>query len=91
MLLLLAVAPAARAELRVIDTTRGKSRTLLRADMSVGSPSLVRWTDDGTAVLANPRGAMLRLGVADHSVTHLPGLDEAASVGPGLRYARAGL
>ena len=30
MLLLLAVAPAARAELRVIDTTAGKSQTLLQ-------------------------------------------------------------
>ena len=86
LLLLLAVAPAARAELRVLDTSSGKSQTLLRGDVSVGSQSLVRWTDDGTAVLANPRGSMLRLGVADHSVTHLRDLDEAASVGPGLRY-----
>ena len=85
VLLLLAVAPAARAELRIIDTTTGKSQTLLKGDISAGGPALVRWTDDGTAVLAKPRGSMLRLGVADHSVTHLANLDEAASVGPGLR------
>lgn len=86
VLVLLAVAPAARAELRVIDTTTGASRTLLKADSSTGEASLVRWTDDGSALLADPRGSVLRVGVADRSVTHLSALDEAASIGPGLRY-----
>jgi hypothetical protein len=86
MLLLLVAVPAAGAEIRVIDTTTGASRTLLKREAEIGGSSLVRWTDDGAALVANPRGSVLRLGVADGSVTHLFDLDEAESVGPGLRY-----
>jgi hypothetical protein len=81
-LVLLFAAPAAgRAEIRVLDTATGAQRTVVR-----GGGELLRWTDDGAAVLIRRHGHVLRIGVADGSAVRLPVLDRAESIGPGGRF-----
>ena len=83
----LALAPGAGAEVRVIDTTTGASRTILRDDPRepyTEEPHLIRFADPGT-VLVRKRGRVLAIRIADGSVRRLPWLDEAEAIGPGGR------
>ena len=82
LLLLVAVAAApAGAEIRLLDPSTGAARTLIRDELT----SLVRWSDDGSALLVRRRGHVLRLGLADGATTPQPWLDRALAIGPAGR------
>jgi hypothetical protein len=84
LLLLLALAPAARAEIVIVDTVTGAQRRVAH-----GEVWLQRWTDDSTAVLVQRADRkVVRVGVADGSVTRVPHLDRNDSIGPGGRSIR---
>jgi dipeptidyl aminopeptidase/acylaminoacyl peptidase len=78
-------ASTARAEIRVLDPATGTSTTLLDDDRT----ELVRWTDDGTALLVTKDDVVSRLGL-DRSETAQPPLANAWSVGPGGRTIAVG-
>jgi len=93
-LLILAAAPSARAEIRVIDTKTGASRTLVRERKldrlyAEDGQVLMRWSDDGSALVARPRETMLRFGITRGGVTHLWDADQAVALGSGGRWVDA--
>lgn len=80
LVLALEAAPAG-AEIRLLDPSTGAARTLSRDDFT----GLVRWTDDGSALLVRRQWRVLRVGVADGATTEQSWLDHALAIGPGGR------
>jgi WD40 repeat protein len=79
-------ASTAQAEIRVIDPATGASTTLVAGDGS----DLLRWTDDGAALLIRDRnGAIARVGL-DGSATAQPQFVPPLTIGPGGRMVGFG-
>jgi hypothetical protein len=83
-LLLLVSAPRTDAEIRVINVHSGASVTLV----SDARANLVRWTDDGAALLVGRQAGIVRVGL-DRGVTAQPQLDGAYAVRAGGRTVSA--
>jgi hypothetical protein len=79
-LLAFAVLPAAAgAKIVLMDAAGNVVGTPVRDDFS----HLLRWTDDGAALLIERNEHVLRVGIANRGVTRQPPLDPAVSIGPG--------
>jgi hypothetical protein len=84
--LLTSAAPAA-ARIVVLDP----SGAVLATPVSDDATQLLRWTDDGAALLVHGRGGARRVDVATGVSMPQPALDSAVSVGPGGRWIGVGL
>ena len=69
----------AHAEIRLLDAETGSVATPVRDELT----TLIRWSDDGSALLVLRGARAMRVDLRDGSVARQPLLDDAASVGPG--------
>ena len=80
-LLLTSAAPAA-GKIVVLDPATG---AIVATPVSDDSTELLRWTDDGSALLGVREGRVVRVNVATGAMTPQPALDGVWSIGPGGR------
>jgi hypothetical protein len=74
-------APAA-ARIVVLDPSSG---AVVATPIDDDTTEVLRWTDDGTALIGEREGHVVRVDVATGAATPLPALDDAWAIGPGGR------
>jgi hypothetical protein len=79
---LLAFASPAAARIVVLDPSSG---AVLAEPVGDNATELLRWTDDGTALIGERDEHVVRVDVATGAVTPQPALDDVWAIGPGGR------